>query len=123
MNEDKVQGIFQYKAGLSPKIIRTTTGKCCKWCDNLEGMYEYEKVLDTGNDVFRRHEHCRCMVEHDNGDGKRINVHTKKTVDRKGSTVDLMGERKDYNFSTKRSGKNVNDHIRAQKIDEKTNRY
>ena len=69
---------FQYKAGLSPKIIRTSTGKCCKWCDNLAGTYEYEKVSDTGNDVFRRHEHCRCMVEHDNGDGKRTNVHTKK---------------------------------------------
>lgn len=69
---------FQYRAGLSPKIIRTATGKCCEWCNKLEGAYEYEKVSDTGNNVFRRHEHCRCMVEHDNGDGKRTNVHTKK---------------------------------------------
>lgn len=114
---------FQYKAGLSPKIIRTSTGKCCKWCDNLTGVYEYEEVSDTGNDVFRRHKHCRCLVEYDNGDGKRTNVHTKKIVDRKDSAVDLMGERKDYNFSTKRNGKNVNYHIRTQKIDRETNIY
>ena len=24
---------FQYKAGLSPKIVRTSTGNCCEWCD------------------------------------------------------------------------------------------
>lgn len=69
---------FQYKAGLSPKIIRTSTGKCCKWCDNLAGVYEYEKVSDTGNDVFRRHKHCRCLVDYASGDGTRQNVHTKK---------------------------------------------
>ena len=70
---------FQYKAGLSPKIIRTSTGKCCKWCDNLAGVYEYEEVSDTGNDVFRRHKHCKCLVEYEGSDGKRTNVHTKKT--------------------------------------------
>ena len=71
---------FQYKSGLSPKIIRTSTGKCCKWCDNLAGVYEYEEVSDTGNNVFRRHKYCKCLVEYDGGDGKRINVHTKKTA-------------------------------------------
>lgn len=71
---------FQYKSGLSSKIIRTSTGKCCKWCDNLAGVYEYEEVSDTGNNVFRRHKYCKCLVEYDGGDGKRINVHTKKTA-------------------------------------------
>lgn len=73
---------FQYKAGLSPKIIRTSTGKCCKWCDNLAGVYEYEEVSDTGNNVFRRHKHCKCLVEYDGNDGKRTNVHTKKTANK-----------------------------------------
>lgn len=73
---------FQYKSGLSPKIIRTSTGKCCKWCDNLAGVYEYEEVSDTGNNVFRRHKYCKCLVEYDGGDGKRINVHTKKTANK-----------------------------------------
>ena len=65
---------FQYKAGLSPKIIRTSTGKCCEWCDKLAGIYDYEAVSDTGNNVFRRHKYCRCLVEYAPGDGKRQNV-------------------------------------------------
>lgn len=69
---------FQYKSGLSPKIIRTSTGKCCEWCNKIAGVYEYEKVANTGNDVFRRHKHCRCLVEFDSGNKKRQNVHTKK---------------------------------------------
>ena len=68
---------FQYRAGLSPKIRRTSTGKCCEWCDKLAGIYDYADVSNTGNDVFRRHKHCRCLVEYDPGGGKRQNVHTK----------------------------------------------
>ena len=71
------------KAGLRPKIRRTSTGKCCEWCNRLTGVYDYEAVSDTGNDVFRRHKHCRCTVEYDAGDGKVTNVHTKKTTDKK----------------------------------------
>ena len=69
---------FQHKAGLSPKIIRKSTGKCCEWCDKLAGTYEYSQVADTGNDVFRRHKHCRCLVEYDAGDRIKQNVHTKQ---------------------------------------------
>ena len=74
---------FHLKAGLRPKIRRTSTGKCCEWCNRLTGVYDYEAVSDTGNDVFRRHKHCRCTVEYDAGDGKVTNVHTKKTTDKK----------------------------------------
>ncbi len=73
---------FQYKAGLSPKIRRTVRGNCCEWCANLAGTYEYKKVSDTGNDVFRRHKYCRCLVEFDDGSGKVQNVHTKKRSDK-----------------------------------------
>lgn len=85
--DDTVRGNsdFQYKAGMNPKIRRISTGKCCEWCDKLDGVYEYSKVSDTGNDVFRRHRHCKCIVEYDAGDGKRKNVHTKK--ERQVSTV------------------------------------
>lgn len=69
---------FQYNAGMSPKIIRTSSRKCCDWCDSLDGIYEYEKIKNTGNDVFRRHKNCRCLVEYDPGTGKRQNAHTKK---------------------------------------------
>ena len=68
---------FQFKAGLNPQIVRTSTGKCCDWCNNLAGVYDYEKVRNRGNDVFRRHNNCRCIVEYDPRDGKLQNVHTK----------------------------------------------
>lgn len=69
-------------AGLSPKIERYTNGKCCDWCDKLAGIYNYEDVKDTGNEVFRRHRHCDCLVIYDPKNGsKRRNVHTHKPVD------------------------------------------
>lgn len=71
---------FHSKAGLSPKIVRHSHGKCCDWCDNLVGTYEYEDVKETGNNVFRRHRHCRCTVEYDpkNGGKNRQDVWSKK---------------------------------------------
>lgn len=71
---------FHYQAGLSPKIIRQAAAGCCKWCSALGGTYEYEKVRNTGNDVFRRHKNCHCIVLYDPADGakNRQNVHTKR---------------------------------------------
>lgn len=54
---------FQWKSGMSPKIVRTAEARSCKWCRALAGTYEYSEVSDTGNDVFRRHENCNCTVE------------------------------------------------------------
>ena len=68
---------FQYKAGLSPKIVRTSTGNCCEWCDKLAGTYEYSDVRKTGNNVWRRHSYCRCLVDYHPGNGKKQNAHTK----------------------------------------------
>ena len=67
----------RFKAGLSPMIVRTTHGGCCKWCASVAGKYEYGDVSDTGNDVFRRHGHCRCTVEYV-CDGKKQDVWSKK---------------------------------------------
>lgn len=39
----------------------------CEWCRRLEGRYRYEDVKDTGNDVFRRHDGCRCEVTYELG--------------------------------------------------------
>lgn len=93
----RVNADFQMRAGLSPKIIRkaepsgTRSVKRgnksyiyvvpCKWCRALEGEYDYYEVSNTGNDVFRRHENCRCTVTYEPGDGKRQNVWTKKFLD------------------------------------------
>lgn len=71
---------FQGRAGLQPKIIRRAERKCCAWCANLAGEYDYP---DVPRDVYRRHKNCRCVVEYDPADGKRRrqNVHTKKWTD------------------------------------------
>lgn len=66
---------FHYKSGMSPKIIRKETGKCCKWCKNLVGTYRYP---DVPKDVYRRHQNCRCTVEYIPKKGVRQDVHTKK---------------------------------------------
>ncbi len=39
----------------------------CRWCRSLAGKYDYDSVKDTGNDVFRRHEGCRCTVTYYRG--------------------------------------------------------
>lgn len=67
---------FHAKAGLRPKIIRRAERKCCKWCESLAGVHDYP---DVPEDLYRRHERCRCIVEYDPGDGKKFqNVHTKQ---------------------------------------------
>ena len=68
-----------FKLGLEPKIYRESSGKCCKWCSKLDGIYNYFEVKNTGNDVFRRHRNCRCTVEYVPGGGKykSKNVHNK----------------------------------------------
>lgn len=84
---------FHYQAGLNPQIERTAVGKCCKWCDNLVGVYPYEKVMDAGNDVFRRHKNCHCQVLYNPGDGstRRQNVHNRRWTGE--SNPDIIDQR------------------------------
>lgn len=71
-----------YNKGLSPKIIRKSHGKCCAWCRELVGEYDYGELGDMDDPwaVFRRHASCRCTVLYDPADGSKLlqNVHTKK---------------------------------------------
>lgn len=66
---------FQGKSGLRPQIIRHSAKQCCEWCAAISGTYTYP---DTPQDVFRRHDRCRCVVEYNPKSGKRQNVHTKQ---------------------------------------------
>lgn len=66
---------FHAKAGLTPRIIRKSSGKCCKWCLGIVGTYKYP---DVPKDVYRRHDNCKCMVDYNPGDGKIQSVHTGK---------------------------------------------
>lgn len=53
--------------GYEPRIIRKAAFGCCDWCSEIAGVYPYDEVSETGSDVFRRHECCRCVVTYDNG--------------------------------------------------------
>ena len=74
---------FQYKSGLSPKIERIANAKCCDWCSRMAGIYNYADVSDQGNDVFRRHKNCHCLVTYNPGNGskRRQDVYTKRWTD------------------------------------------
>lgn len=66
---------FRSKAGLKCFIVRTTDGKCCKWCTAMAGRYEYGS---EPHDVYRRHDNCGCTVIYESG-RQRQDVWTKKT--------------------------------------------
>lgn len=72
----KANAEFHAKAGFNPKIIRKPDRKPCDWCKNLVGEYDYRDVSDKGNDVFRRHDNCRCVVIHEFQKGNSSMVHT-----------------------------------------------
>lgn len=80
---------FQYKAGLRPKIIRTSSGHCCDWCEEVAGVYDYPKAP---KDAYRRHSNCRCTVDYHPGDGKKQDVWSKKWEDEE----DKIKERKEF---------------------------
>lgn len=82
---------FQSNAGMSPKIVRKASWKCCEWCSRLAGTYSYP--YGVPQDVYRRHKNCNCTVEYFPQDGKIQNVHTKKWYDEKKEN-DLLERKK-----------------------------
>lgn len=85
---------FHAKAGLSPKLIRTTESKPCKWCSEIAGTYDYP----APSDIYKRHEHCRCIVEYNPKNGKLQNVWAKKWYK---ETTDVIERRKQINIAIK----------------------
>ena len=62
---DEVRGITD-EGELSQALverIRTAEAKCCDWCEEVAGTYDYFEVKDKGNDVWRRHLGCQCDIE------------------------------------------------------------
>lgn len=66
---------FRASAGLKEKIIRSTNGKCCKWCDKLAGIYNYP----APREVYQRHDNCDCTVTYVSEKGAQ-DVHTKQQL-------------------------------------------
>nr|DAN80146.1 MAG TPA: hypothetical protein [Caudoviricetes sp.] len=102
---------FHYKAGLQPEIVRTSFFHCCEWCQEVQGNYKYPRVP---KDVYRRHQHCRCILDYDPKKGKTQNVWTKKwnSIDKerveRRKLIDVVSvderEQKRYNRVMKSSG-------------------
>ena len=78
--DDSIKGNAEFhgKAGMTPKIVRKSTGSCCEWCTNIAGAYDYPNVP---KDVYRRHGRCRCTVDYVPNNGKKQNVWTKAWSD------------------------------------------
>ena len=55
---------FRSNAGLRCYIDRQTNGKCCTWCSDIAGRYDYG---NEPQDVYRRHDNCDCTVTYENG--------------------------------------------------------
>ncbi|WP_276882340.1 ADP-ribosyltransferase [Anaerococcus tetradius] len=91
---------FHYKLGFKPKIVRKELGGCCEWCKDKAGVYDYESVKDTGNDVFRRHRYCRCTVDYVPDKNRRQNVWSKEWHDpKKSDRIDLANKIVDNKLS------------------------
>lgn len=79
------------EAGLDVKIIRTAAFNCCKWCAGKEGTFSYNRAELDAQDIFARHEFCRCSVIYSNGK-TRQNIWSKKTWE---ATPEELERRKD----------------------------
>lgn len=53
-----------WRAGLRTVVIRIADPDCCKWCSEVAGKYYYDEVANQGNDVWRFHERCKCIVDY-----------------------------------------------------------
>lgn len=50
------------RAGIRSMVIRTAEYGACPWCQDVAGSYDYDEVRYKGEDVWRRHENCRCTI-------------------------------------------------------------
>lgn len=68
------------KAGAKAVIVRKEIGSCCDWCRSLAGTYDYS-AGQYPDDIFRRHENCRCIVTVSNEKGHYTDVWSKREYD------------------------------------------
>lgn len=70
---------FHWDSGMTPKIVRKMAGNCCDWCKKVAGVYNYP---DVPQDVYRRHNRCKCTVDYVVGKYRK-NVHNNNTGERR----------------------------------------
>ena len=69
------QADFRSRAGLKCWITRVTDGKCCQWCSDIAGRYEYGEEPEK---IYQRHDNCGCSVTFESG-RQRQDVWSKRT--------------------------------------------
>ena len=82
------------QAGLKCYLVRDAGGGCCKWCQGLEGRFDYATAPD---DIFRRHDNCTCSVTYECG-RQRQDVWSKKTWE---ATPEELQARKEAEAASK----------------------
>lgn len=93
----RVNADFKYNIGMRPQVIRTLMGNhACSWCKKLAGVYDYETIKETGNNVWMRHQNCHCSVIYkNNAKGYLEGAHTKRrTQDNKNARKILSLDKK-----------------------------
>lgn len=70
---------FESNAGMRPRIVRSSDGKCCPWCSSLAGEYYADEAPD---DIYARHDNCICTVTYISGKGYQ-DAYTKKWIAQK----------------------------------------
>ena len=71
----KANADFRTNVGLKATITRSVAPGCCKWCEEMAGTYDYDNAPE---DIYRRHEFCRCTVTYQSKKTSQ-NVWSKKT--------------------------------------------
>lgn len=115
----KVNAEFQSESGMSPKIVRTSSGKCCEWCEKIAGVYDYEDAKKS--DVFKRHRSCVCLVEFVTN--KKIqNVHSKRKARQEEIEKRIQNsftKNKEINRKTKAQAKALQEKLKKEMSEKK----
>ena len=69
----------EISAGMRPRIVRSSDGKCCTWCSSMAGEYY---ANEAPKDIYRRHDNCNCTVTYISDKGYQ-DAHTKKWIDQR----------------------------------------
>ena len=74
----KANALYRSKAGMRTYLKRTLVGGACPYCVGLAGTYDYDYNGDIPDDIYKRHDSCRCTVTFYSEKGRyQENVHTK----------------------------------------------
>lgn len=90
---------FRHNVGLKATLTRSVSSGCCKWCEDLAGVYDYANLPDDiADNIYRRHEFCRCTVTYQsektsqNVWSKRIWESSSEELDRRKTLGPLKSE-------------------------------